>query len=42
MMVDDRMAIQVSHEAQKVTVEPFSCAQRAGSLEGLERRRIGL
>jgi len=40
MMVDDRMAIQVSHEAQKVTVEPFTCAQPAGSAEGLERRRI--
>jgi hypothetical protein len=42
MMVDDRMAIQVSHEAHKVTVEPFTCAQRAGSAEGLERRRIAL
>jgi len=40
MMVDDRMAIQVSPEAQKVTVEPFSCAQPAGSEEGLERRRL--
>ena len=40
MMVDDRMAIQVSHEAQKVTVEPFTCAQPAGSAEGLERRRL--
>jgi hypothetical protein len=40
MMVDDRMAIQVSHEAQKVTVEPFSCAQPAGSADGIERRRL--
>jgi hypothetical protein len=40
MMVDDRMAIQVSHEAQKVTVEPFTCARPSGSAEGLERRRI--
>lgn len=40
LMVDDRMAIQVSHEAQKVTVEPFTCAQPAGSADGIERRRI--
>jgi len=40
MMVDDRMAIQVSHAAQKVTVEPFTCARPAGSAEGLERRRL--
>lgn len=40
MMVDDRMAIQVSHAARKVTVEPFTCAQPAGSAEGLERRRL--
>jgi hypothetical protein len=42
MMVDDRMAIQVSHEAQKVTVEPFTCAQAPGSESGIERRRLGL
>jgi hypothetical protein len=42
MMVDDRMAIQVSHEAQKVTVEPFACAQPAGSAERLERRRLAV
>ena len=30
-MVDDRMAIQVSWEAQKVAVEPFRCAQPRGS-----------
>ncbi|MFL6863923.1 MAG: C40 family peptidase [Allosphingosinicella sp.] len=40
MMVDDRMAIQVSLTAQKVAVEPFSCARPAGSAEGLERRRL--
>jgi hypothetical protein len=40
MMVDDRMAIQVSHEAQKVTVEPFACARPAGSEGALERRRL--
>jgi cell wall-associated NlpC family hydrolase len=40
MMVDDRMAIQVSLTTHKVTVEPFSCAQPAGSAEGLERRRL--
>jgi hypothetical protein len=42
MMVDDRMAIQVSHESQKVTVEPFTCAQPAGSADGIERRRLGV
>ncbi|MEA3000066.1 MAG: hypothetical protein QOK17_1899 [Sphingomonadales bacterium] len=41
MMVDDRMAIQVSHEAQKVTVEPIACARPAGSEGALERRRLG-
>jgi hypothetical protein len=40
IMVDDRMAIQVSHEARKVTVEPFACARPAGSADGIERRRI--
>ena len=39
MMLDDRMAIQVSHQALKVTVEPFSCARPAGSSSSLERRR---
>ena len=42
LMVDDRMAIQVSLEAQKVTVEPFSCAQPKGSNGPLERRRLAL
>ncbi|HEY0414427.1 MAG TPA: NlpC/P60 family protein [Allosphingosinicella sp.] len=42
MMVDDRMAIQVSHQAQKVTVEPFTCAQAPGSDSGIERRRLEL
>jgi hypothetical protein len=41
LMVDDRMAIQVSHEARKVAVEPFSCAAAAGSAAGIERRRLG-
>ncbi|MEA3062780.1 MAG: hypothetical protein QOJ94_2561 [Sphingomonadales bacterium] len=40
MMVDDRMAIQVSHEMRKVTVEPFTCARPAGSEGALERRRL--
>jgi hypothetical protein len=40
MMVDDRMAIQVSLTTHKVTVEPFSCARPAGSGEGIERRRL--
>jgi hypothetical protein len=39
-MVDDRMAIQVSLEAKKVTVEPFTCAVPCGSSAGLERRRL--
>lgn len=42
MMVDDRMAIQVSHESLKVTVEPFTCAQAPGSETGIERRRLSL
>lgn len=42
MMVDDRMAIQVSFEAQKVAVEPFSCARVTGSEGTLERRRLAL
>jgi NlpC/P60 family/Bacterial dipeptidyl-peptidase Sh3 domain len=42
MMVDDRMAIQVSHEALKVAVEPFACAQAPGSEASIERRRLAL
>lgn len=42
MMVDDRMVIQVGHEAQKVTVEPFTCAQAPGSDARIERRRLVL
>jgi hypothetical protein len=34
------MAIQVSWESQKVAVEPFACAQPAGSNSGIERRRL--
>jgi cell wall-associated NlpC family hydrolase len=40
MMVDDRMAIQMSFAAQKVAVEPFTCAQAPGSTSGIERRRL--
>jgi hypothetical protein len=40
-MVDDRMAIQVSHQALKVAVEPFHCASASGSESGIERRRLG-
>ncbi|HEX6375074.1 MAG TPA: NlpC/P60 family protein [Allosphingosinicella sp.] len=40
MMVDDRMAIQVSWEAQKVAIEPFSCARPGGSGSPIERRRL--
>jgi cell wall-associated NlpC family hydrolase len=42
IMVDDRMAIQVSWEAQKVAVEPFACARAPGSEAGIERRRLVL
>ena len=42
MMVDDRMAIQVSHEALKVAVEPFACARGPGSEAGIEKRRLAL
>jgi hypothetical protein len=40
LMVDDRMAIQVSHQAQKVAVEPFHCAHPSGTSGGIERRRL--
>ena len=40
MMVDDLMAIQVSHSARKVTVEPFRCARAEGSESSIERRRL--
>ncbi|HEX8467632.1 MAG TPA: NlpC/P60 family protein [Allosphingosinicella sp.] len=40
MMVDDRMAIQVSHGALKVAVEPLACARASGSETGIERRRL--
>jgi cell wall-associated NlpC family hydrolase len=42
LMVDDRMAIQMSHEALKVAVEPFSCARAPGSEADIERRRLAL
>ena len=42
MMVDDRMAIQMSWDARKVAVEPFTCAQAPGSEAGIERRRLAL
>jgi cell wall-associated NlpC family hydrolase len=42
MMVDDRMAIQVSWESRKVAVEPFTCAQAPGSEAANERRRLAL
>jgi cell wall-associated NlpC family hydrolase len=42
MMVDDRMAIQVSRESGKVAVEPFACARAAGSETAIERRRLAL
>jgi hypothetical protein len=41
MMVDDRMAVQVSWQARKVAVEPFRCAIPEGSGAKLERRRLG-
>jgi cell wall-associated NlpC family hydrolase len=42
MMVDDRMAIQMSWESRKVAVEPFTCAQAPGSQSGIERRRLSI
>jgi cell wall-associated NlpC family hydrolase len=42
MMVDDRMAIQVSRQSHKVAVEPFTCAQASGSEAAIERRRLAL
>jgi cell wall-associated NlpC family hydrolase len=42
MMVDDRMAIQMSCESQKVAVEPFTCARPADSDSPVERRRLTL
>jgi cell wall-associated NlpC family hydrolase len=42
LMVDDRMAIQMSHQALKVAVEPFNCARAPGSGAGIERRRLVL
>jgi cell wall-associated NlpC family hydrolase len=40
LMVDDRMAIQMSFAAQKVAVEPFACARPGGSDSPIERRRL--
>lgn len=40
MMVDDRMAIQMSFAAQRVAVEPFTCARPGGSDSPIERRRL--
>jgi cell wall-associated NlpC family hydrolase len=40
MMVDDRMAIQMSFAALKVAVEPFDCARPDGSGSPIERRRL--
>jgi cell wall-associated NlpC family hydrolase len=42
MMVDDRMAIQVSWETQKVAIEPFARARPTGSDGAIERRRLAL
>jgi hypothetical protein len=40
MMVDDRLAIQMSWTARKVAVEPFACARPEGSDAAIERRRV--
>jgi cell wall-associated NlpC family hydrolase len=40
LMVDDRMAIQMSFAALKVAVEPFTCARPEGSGSAIERRRL--
>ncbi|TFI57154.1 peptidoglycan endopeptidase [Sphingomonas parva] len=42
MMVDDMMAIQVSLESRRVSVEPFRCARPEGSEARIERRRLTL
>jgi hypothetical protein len=42
MMVDDMMAIQVSLDSRKVSVEPFRCARAEGSDASIERRRLTL
>jgi hypothetical protein len=42
MMVDDRMAIQVSPASCKVAVEPFTCARPKGSGGTIDRRRLSL
>ena len=41
MMVDDRMASQMSFAARKVAVEPFACARPDGRDSPIERRRLG-
>ena len=41
LMVDDRMAIQMSWTSKKVAVEPFTCARPDGSQSAIERRRLG-
>ena len=41
MMIDDRMAIQMSWQSKKVAVEPFHCARPSDSDEVIERRRLG-
>ncbi|HEY0113408.1 MAG TPA: NlpC/P60 family protein [Allosphingosinicella sp.] len=40
LMVDDRMAIQVSWASRRVAVEPFDCARPTGSESAIERRRL--
>lgn len=40
MMVDDRMAIQMSWSARKVAVEPFTCASPPKSTAAIEYRRL--
>ena len=40
MMVDDRMAIQMSFEAQRVAVEPLASARPGGSGSAIESRRL--
>jgi hypothetical protein len=40
MMIDDRMAVQMSWTSKKVAVEPFTCARPDGSAAAIERRRL--
>lgn len=42
MMVDDRMAIQMSRQVRKVAVEPFTCVRTPKTGVAIEKRRLAL